>query len=199
MLSNSNKIQIFHCSIFLIFVIIYCFFNFFNIQNYFDDDFIINNFFLSKNSLEHPVSFILSAFSHFSFIHILMNSIFLYQFNSLIKNHFSFKTLIKLFIFSLVLSSFFSYLYLIFANNDAKVLGASGFLFGYLGYIFYFFDRKEKIHQAIFLILFHLICFYLDIPIAWFAHLFGFISGLFFSYYSSNTKYKNFKNNKSFN
>lgn len=173
-MNDQKKITIFNYSIIAICALLFLFMrDFKTIEDY-------NNYLLSANSLEYPLSFLFSNFSHGSFLHIGLNMYFLYMINKGISKIVSFKHLLGAFFFSLVFTTLFVFLFLNIFNLENNVLGASGWLFGYLAYFMCFFNIKVFTKDILINIAIHIAIIFFDFPIAWYAHLGGFISGVIY-------------------
>ncbi len=135
----------------------------------------LNMYLVYNNFWWQPLT---TMFSHGGIGHLGMNMFVLYQFGNALerykgKMHF----FIAYFIFGL-LTSFLSFLYIIFLDNQVNLVGASGAICALLGYIALIdsFQRKGIITWVLLISVAPLL---IGLPIAWYAHIIGLIIGYF--------------------
>ena len=182
-MNDIKKITTFHYFLIFLNIVSFVFFHYLN-----KNDNLVYLFFLNKNSIELPVSFLLSGFSHANIPHILMNMYFLFIINKVFSHIFTFKESVKFFFTSFILSTLIVYLFLLGFNLDFNVIGASGWLFAYIGYFLFLLERNKIIKNIVINIVIHIVIISLGVNIAWYAHLAGFFVGIL--YYFFIYKYK---------
>jgi membrane associated rhomboid family serine protease len=88
-------------------------------------------------------------------------------------------TLLIVYFYSLIISSIFSELYVLYINN-LMVLGSSGAIFGVFSYIFFKINKQKEFYLNF--IIFNLGMVLMGLNIAWFSHLGGAIAGIIYYY-----------------
>lgn len=171
--------------------LIYGYLNYFTPPFYSKDEQMdfIKNFAVSKDSGDYLSSIILSNYTHLNLWHILPNCFFFFAIAKNLGGLFSWKNIALLVVISTFTTGFLSYWHVLnFSDNpDTLVIGFSGIVFSIFGVLFYFMKTGEKISNLIFIGGFHL--FFMvgheynsSLPnIAWFAHLYGFLTGFVFA------------------
>tara|TARA_Y100001960_G_scaffold334195_1_gene447126 strand:- start:27834 stop:28400 length:567 start_codon:yes stop_codon:yes gene_type:complete len=182
-MNDVKKITIFHYFLIFLNIVSFVFLHYLN-----KNDNLVYSFLLNKNSMDLPISFLLSGFSHANIPHILMNMYFLFMANKAFSQIFTFKKSVIFFFTSFILSTLIVYFILVGFNLDINVLGASGWLFAYLGYFLCLIEKNQIIKNISINIVIHVAVILLGINIAWYAHLAGFIVGV--SYYFCFYKFK---------
>jgi membrane associated rhomboid family serine protease len=175
-MNDSKKITTLHYFLIFLNIVSFVFLHYLN-----KNDDLVYSFLLNKNSMELPISFLLNGFSHANIPHILMNIYFLFMANKVFSQIFTFKESVRFFFTSFVLSTLIVYFILVCFNLDINVLGASGWLFAYLGYFLCLLEKNKIIKNIIINIVIHIAVILLGVNIAWYAHLAGFAVGV--SYY----------------
>lgn len=152
-------------------------FYFCNMQYY---DAALNQFFLAfglnEYTMSNPLSWVTSMFIHGSAAHIGMNMFVLLQCGIMLEKNISKFFYLFLYFICGLSGSFASVLFIKHTGASINVIGASGAIFGLLAYA----SIVNKSFST-FLVeagVFHAIIYFLQLPIAWFAHLGGAIMGL---------------------
>ncbi|MBD3840729.1 MAG: rhomboid family intramembrane serine protease [Campylobacterales bacterium] len=122
-----------------------------------------------------------TMFVHGGIAHILMNMFVLYQFGNLIENAIGKIKFFALYMAGGVLTSLGSLYYMELTSNWANLVGASGAISVLLGWyaLKVPFERKAIV---IWIILISFAPLLLGLPVAWYAHLIGFIIGWIMGY-----------------
>ena len=115
-------------------------------------------------------------FVHGGIAHILMNMFVLYQFGNMIEQYLGkFKYLLLYFIGG-ILTSIGSLAYMYFTGDWVNLVGASGAISVLLGW-FALKDRYQRKGIIIWVALMSFAPLLLGLPVAWYAHIIGFVIG----------------------
>lgn len=153
----------------------------FIIQNNFKDAtvyFGLNIYFLQYELYHQLLS---TMFVHGDIFHIAMNMFVLFQFGSQIEHAIGKLRFLTLYILAGVLTSAGTLFYMYFTGDWANVVGASGAICALLGW----YALKVPVERKAIIIWILLISFaplLLGMPIAWHAHLIGFVLGWLLGY-----------------
>ena len=155
-------------------------FYFCNMQYY---DPMLNQFFLTfglnQYTMSNPLNWVSSMFIHGSAAHIGMNMFVLLQCGIMLERNMSAFAYLFLYFACGIAGSFASVLFIKHTGIPVNVIGASGAIFGLLAY-------ASIINRSFstFLVeagIFHAFIYVLELPIAWYAHLGGALTGLAFA------------------
>ncbi|MEA3290046.1 MAG: rhomboid family intramembrane serine protease [Campylobacterota bacterium] len=122
-----------------------------------------------------------SMFVHSGTFHILMNMFVLYQFGSIIEEAIGVKRYLFIYFIGGVLTSVLSLVYMNVTGNWANLVGASGaisVLFGWYALRV----PSERTAIIIWIVLISFAPLFLGFPIAWYAHIIGFVLGWIIGY-----------------
>ena len=122
-----------------------------------------------------------TMFVHGGIAHILMNMFVLYQFGNMIENVIGKIRYLILYFIGGILTSIGSLAYMDITGNWANLVGASGAISVLLGW----FALKDKYQRSGIIVWILLISFappLLGMPVAWYAHLIGFVLGWIMGY-----------------
>lgn len=122
-----------------------------------------------------------TMFVHGGFAHILMNMFVLYQFGNMLENTIGIPRYLLLYILGGVLTSAGTLAYMYFTGDWANVVGASGAISVILGWIALR-DRFQRQGIIIWILLISFAPLLIGMPIAWYAHLIGFVIGWIMGY-----------------
>ena len=122
-----------------------------------------------------------TMFVHGGIAHILMNMFVLYQFGNMIERVIGIPRYLLLYFIGGILTSIGSLAYMYTTGNWANLVGASGAISVLLGW----FALKDKYQRSGIIVWILLISFaplLLGLPVAWYAHLIGFVLGWLLGY-----------------
>lgn len=152
---------------------------------------------VTAQSLEFPSSFLMMHFTHLSLLHIIPNCFFFFLICRALSFAIHWKQLLALCLTAIVTTSVFSYFHILITDSQETptiVIGFSGVAFATLGALFYYMEKNVQIQNALFLGTFHVVFFMIDgVNIAWYTHLYGFLTGLAFAF---NIKFTNIEHNR---
>jgi rhomboid protease GluP len=140
------------------------------------------NFEISKLTLSHPLSIILSSFSHGDIIHLSVTMILLWMFFDDFQRFYNKKDQLVILLSSSIPIGILTYIYVIVFQPNISVVGYSGVCMAVLASFIRFMDSDYQKLVLAQLIIIHLIFIAMDSNIAWFTHLFGFLIGFSYSY-----------------
>ena len=135
----------------------------------------------TMNSSSGLVSIITNNFLHANIIHLGLNMFFLYMLSKMYRMYNS--KFIPVYIYSGLLASIFSYIYVSFISNSL-VLGASGAIFGIFSYIMFKENKRNEFYINFLIVNIGMVA--IGMNIAWYAHLGGAISGILYYYYEND-------------
>jgi len=133
----------------------------------------LNIYFIKYELWYQPLS---SMFVHSGMAHILMNMFVLFQFGNQIEKDIGKLKYISLYFIGGLLTSLGSFIYMYYSGNLANLVGASGAISVLIGFL----ALKDKVNRKGLIIWILLISFaplLLGLPVAWYAHIIGFIVG----------------------
>jgi len=136
-------------------------------------------------------TFLTSLFMHGNISHLLLNMIGLLIFGFYLEQKLSKKEFLILYFGSGFMSSLFAFIYINYINTHAFVIGSSGAIFGLYAFFSYYIGNKEIKSFWLNVIIFHILLFVINMPVAWYGHLGGIIFGL--SYFYLNLKKPKYK------
>ncbi len=153
----------------------------FAVQNMIENGILIFglNIYFLKYELWHQL--ISTMFVHGGVAHIFMNMFILFQFGSEIEKAIGKVKYILLYFVGGLLTSIGSFVYMYMSGNWANLVGASGAICVLIGFI----ALRDKYNRKGLIIWVLLISFapvLLGFPIAWYAHIIGFIIGWLLGY-----------------
>ena len=153
----------------------------FMVQNSIENGSIIfglNIYFLQYELYYQPLS---TMFVHGGMAHILMNMFVLFQFGNQVEYSIGKLKFILLYFIGGLLTSFGSFYYMFATGDWANLVGASGAISVILGFVALrdTFNRKGII---IWVLLISFAPLLLGLPIAWYAHIIGFVIGWIMGY-----------------
>lgn len=117
-----------------------------------------------------------TMFVHGGIAHILMNMFVLYQFGNIIERIIGIGRFIILYFVGGVLTSIGSLFYMYSTGNWANLVGASGAICVLLGW-YALKDRYQRQGIIVWVLLISFAPLLLGMPVAWYAHLIGFVLG----------------------
>ena len=138
----------------------------------------LNIYFIKYGLWYQPLS---TKFVHGGIAHILMNMAVLYQFGNQIEEQIGKIKYLSLYFIGGILTSIGSFIYMVYSGNFVNLVGASGAISVLIGFL----ALKDRYNRQGLIVWIGLISFaplILGLPIAWYAHLIGFILGWFFGY-----------------
>ncbi|MCK9337614.1 MAG: rhomboid family intramembrane serine protease [Arcobacteraceae bacterium] len=139
----------------------------------------LNIFFLEYNLWYQPLS---TMFVHGGIFHLAMNMFVLYQFGNLIEQS---KGLFKfgfLYFIGGIATSLLSFLFIYIFELNHNLVGASGAICVLLGYIALY-DKLNRKGLITWVLLISFAPLLIGMPIAWYAHIIGFIIGWGLGYF----------------
>jgi rhomboid protease GluP len=150
------------------------------------------NLALSIQSPIYPLSFILNNYMHANVMHILFNMIILYQFGKIIDNIYEIKEQILVYFYSGLAISVIMFGYIYLLNPSFSMLGFSGIACFMLGASLIHLNEQARNSILIQMALYHVFIIFMNLPVAWEAHLVGGVLGYL---YSTNRFFKEDKRN----
>jgi len=121
-----------------------------------------------------------TMFAHGGIAHLLMNMFVLYQFGNLIEEYRGKGIFLSLYFAGGILTSLFSFAFMMMFSLNHNLVGASGAICVILGYVA-FVDTYQRKGIIIWVLLISFAPLLLGMPIAWYAHLIGFVLGWLFA------------------
>ncbi|MEA3353602.1 MAG: rhomboid family intramembrane serine protease [Campylobacterota bacterium] len=122
-----------------------------------------------------------TMFVHSGVFHILMNMFVLYQFGSMIEEVIGVKRYLFIYFIGGILTSALSLFYMNITDNWVNLVGASGAICVLLGW-FALKDTYQRKGIIIWVLLISFAPLLLGFPIAWYAHIIGFVLGWLMGY-----------------
>ncbi len=138
----------------------------------------LNIYFIKYELWYQPLS---AMFVHGGFAHILMNMFILFQFGNQIEEAIGKTRYILLYFIGGLLTSIGSFVYMLLSGNLANLVGASGAISVLIGFLALR-DRFNRKGLIIWILLISFAPLLLGLPVAWYAHLIGFIIGWLMGY-----------------
>jgi len=139
----------------------------------------LNIYFFKYDLWYQPLS---SMFIHGGIGHITMNMLVLYQFGRMIEPYMGKIRFAILYFVGGVFTSFATLAYMFLSTNWANVIGASGAICVLLGWYALRVPSERKAIM-IWIVLISFAPLVIGLPIAWYAHIFGFIFGWIMGYF----------------
>lgn len=133
----------------------------------------LNVYFIKGGFWWQPLS---TMFAHGGIAHLLMNMFVLYQFGNLIELYRGKYTLLILYFIGGLLTSLFSFGFMVMFQLNHNLVGASGAICVVLGYVALK-DTYQRKGIVIWVLLISFAPLIIGLPIAWYAHLIGFVLG----------------------
>ena len=135
---------------------------------------------LNQLILQYPSSFfyqlLSTMFTHGGIEHLLMNMIVLWQFGNLLEDYMGKVKFLILYFLGGILTSVGSLVYMVFTNDYANIVGASGAISVIMGY----FTLKSPSHRQgiiIWMLAISFLPLLFGMNVAWYSHLIGFVIG----------------------
>lgn len=136
----------------------------------------LNAYFLVYNFWWQPLS---SIFSHGGVLHILMNMAILYAIGNQIEQYRGKIEFIILYFLLGIITSLLSFLYICYFEPQANMVGASGAICVLMGYLTAL-DSYNRKGLIIWVLLISFAPLLIGLPVAWWAHIIGFILGFIY-------------------
>mgnify|MGYP000597818445 CR=1 FL=1 len=133
----------------------------------------LNFYFIEDGLWWQPLS---SMFAHGGIGHLLMNMFVLYQFGNLVEEYRGWLTFVILYFVGGLLTSLFSFGFMVLFQLNHNLVGASGAISVVLGYIA-FVDTYQRKGIVVWIVLISFAPLLIGLPVAWYAHLIGFVIG----------------------
>ena len=157
----------------LIFILQHWFFN----TEIFGLYFSLNLLFFKENFFWQLLS---SMFLHGNFTHLALNMIVLFQFGRILENYIGSVKFAFLYFVGGLVTSLLSAFYLLFAfeflGQNIFLVGASGAICVLMGF-YAFLDRNSTKGLIVAILLMSFLPLFMGVNVAWYGHIFGFISG----------------------
>lgn len=145
--------------------------------NFFDLYFSLNLLFFEENFFWQPLS---SMFLHGNFTHLALNMIVLFGFGRILENYMGSVSFALLYFVGGIITSLLSAFYLLFAfeflNQKIFLVGASGAICVLMGF-YAFLDKNSTKGLVVAILLMSFLPLLMGINVAWYGHIFGFMSG----------------------
>lgn len=123
-----------------------------------------------------------TMFVHGGFAHILMNMFVLFQFGNVVEHHIGVRRFLILYFVGGLLTSIGSLAYIYFTGSfNVNLVGASGAISVILGWLALR-DSYQRNGIIIWVLLISFLPLLLGLPVAWYAHLIGFVLGWLMGY-----------------
>lgn len=161
----------------IILVTIFCYFIQINIQNG-NLLFGLNLYFFEAQLYYQPLS---TIFAHGGIEHLAMNMIVLWQFGNLLEAYIGEVRFFIIYIVGGVLTSLLTLGYIYFGDPFTNVVGASGAISVLMGY-YALKVKEERKGIVVWILLISFVPLAFGIPVAWYAHLIGFVVGFLFGF-----------------
>jgi membrane associated rhomboid family serine protease len=139
----------------------------------------LNIYFLKYEFYWQPLT---AIFTHGGIMHILMNMFILFQFGNLIEQIFGIKKFLFIYLIGGILTSLFSFYFIVKMGMMVNLVGASGAICVILGFIALK-DTYQRSGMIVWVLLMSFLPLLLGMPIAWYAHLIGFAFGWMIGYF----------------
>jgi len=120
-------------------------------------------------------------FSHGGVVHLGLNMFVLWQLGSLVEETRGKIRFLLLYLFTGVLTSLFTFLYIFYVDMYLTVVGASGAICAILGFVAYCSEKKQRVVILVWVILFSFAPFLIGYNIAWYSHLIGLVLGFIYA------------------
>ena len=133
----------------------------------------LNFYFIEAGFWWQPLS---TMFTHGGIGHLLMNMFVLYQFGNLVETYSGKLNLLILYLVGGLLTSIVSFAFMLMFQLNHNLVGASGAICVLLGYVALV-DTYQRKGIIIWILLISFAPLLIGLPIAWYAHLIGFIFG----------------------
>ena len=133
----------------------------------------MNTYFLENRLFWQPIT---SMFMHGNFTHLFMNMAVLFQFGVILQREIGTFRFIMLYMIGGVLTSLFSLAFMSFVGLDHTLVGASGALSVLIGFMALK-DKNLRAGLVIAILLISFVPLLIGMPVAWYAHIIGFIIG----------------------
>lgn len=139
----------------------------------------MNKFFLDYDLWYQPLS---SMFTHGGWIHLGFNMFVLYQFGNIIEHQRGILVFGSLYFIGGIATSLVSFYFIYFMGYNHNLVGASGAICVLLGYIALY-DRFQRKGLIVWVLLISFAPLLVGMPIAWYAHIIGFVIGWLLGYF----------------
>lgn len=143
----------------------------------FDLYFSLNLLFFEENFLWQPLS---SMFLHGNFTHLVLNMIVLFSFGRILESYMGSVKFALLYFVGGLITSLLSAFYLLFAfefwGQKIFLVGASGAICVLMGF-YAFLDKTSTKGIVVAILLMSFLPLFMGINVAWYGHIFGFMSG----------------------
>nr|WP_215728793.1 rhomboid family intramembrane serine protease [Campylobacter vulpis] len=145
--------------------------------NFFDLYFSLNLLFFEENFFWQLLS---SMFLHGNFTHLALNMIVLFGFGRILESHMGSVSFALLYFVGGLITSLLSAFYLLFAfeflGQKIFLVGASGAICVLMGF-YAFLDKNSTKGLVVAILLMSFLPLFMGINVAWYGHIFGFMSG----------------------
>lgn len=138
----------------------------------------MNILFLEHNFWHQPLS---TIFAHGGLLHLTFNMLVLFQIGNLIEYYKGKTFFISLYILGGITTSLGSFLFIYSLGLNHNMVGASGAICVLLGYLALL-DKSQRKGIITMILLISFLPLFIGIPIAWYAHIIGFIIGWLLGY-----------------
>lgn len=139
----------------------------------------LNYYFLAFEFYWQPLT---TMFTHGGVFHIAMNMFILFQFGNLVEQAFGVKKFLFIYFVGGVLTSLASYAFMVGFDLAHNLVGASGAISVIMGLIALR-DTYNRKGMIVWILLISFAPLLIGMPIAWYAHIFGFIIGWILGYF----------------
>jgi membrane associated rhomboid family serine protease len=142
---------------------------------------LMSHFGVHQNSLSYPYTFFTANFNHGGIVHLAFNMFFMYQFSRFFERYYNLKEQIFVYFISGIPVMFLSFLYIYFVEPKTFLIGYSGVCFVLFGASYKFLDDANRNNMVFQILILHILIMAFKLPVAWYAHLFGFIVGYLYA------------------
>lgn len=133
----------------------------------------LNIYFFADKLYYQPLS---TMFAHGGVEHLAMNMIVLWQFGNLLEEYIGKFRFFIIYMLGGILTSLGTLVYIYFSDDFINVVGASGAISVLMGY-YAFKVKEERKGIVVWIVLISFVPLMFGIPVAWYAHLIGFVVG----------------------
>ncbi len=133
----------------------------------------MNSLFLEHKLFFQPLS---SMFMHANWTHLFMNMAVLFQFGTILEREIGVFKFLALYMIGGVLTSLLSLVFMLNFGIDSTLVGASGALSVLIGFMALK-DKNLRVGLVVAILLISFAPLLLGMPVAWYAHIIGFILG----------------------
>ena len=134
----------------------------------------LNIYFIKYNVWWQPIS---TIFAHGGLFHLILNMFVLYKFGNFIEELYGKVVFLLFYLLGGILVSLLSFIFMDYFNFNHNLVGSSGVICLLLGYVALI-DPSQRKALIVWVLLVSFAPILIGFPIAWYAHIIGFVLGL---------------------